>query len=420
MLKGIIMAVKLDSQSESDFNNELEELTNLATACDIEIIDRVCQNLSDFNRNTYFGKGKVEELKMTIDALEAEIVVCNDELSSTQIANISTVIDILIYDRTYLILEIFKKRAKTKEALIQVELATLNYQLPRLQSLHDGFSRQRGAGGGFAHGRGAGETKLELDRRNITDRISGLKKDLKDLKMKRQQQRTLRNKSFIRTVCLVGYTNSGKSTTMNALLMNNKGSEKYVFEKDMLFATLETSTRNIETPKGSFLLTDTVGFIEKLPTQLIEAFKSTLEEIREADLIVHVVDCSNFKYLEQIKVTNEVLNELESNNIPMIYVFNKMDKCDGYVYIPNEFPEAIRISAKSLTNIDELENMILDKLYFDYKDVKYYIPYQNQSDMYDIKKEALFMNVNNTDEWIICECKVNEKMERKYKKYEKK
>ena len=285
-MKAIIVGVKLDDVLQTKFEEEMEELKNLAVACEIEVVDSMYQELPEFNPKTYVGKGKVQEIKEFSEALECDVVIFNDELTPVQISNLDTAIEKLIYDRTYLILEIFKRRARTREAILQVELASLSYLLPRLSDLRNGLSRQRGAGGGYAHGRGAGETKLELDRRITNDKIAQIRKELRELTSKRKQQRLKRNKSITKTVALVGYTNSGKSSLMNALLRIRQNTEKKnVMEKDMLFATLETSTRSVVTPSGSFILTDTVGFISKLPHMLVEAFKSTLEEIKEADLL---------------------------------------------------------------------------------------------------------------------------------------
>ena len=318
-----------------------------------------------------------------------------------------------------MILEIFKSRARTKEAIIQVEMASLSYMLPRLAGLRKGLSRQRGAGGGFAHGRGAGETKLELDRRITNDKIAALKNELKELAKKRKQQRIKRNSSIIKTVCLVGYTNSGKSSLMNLLLKNSMTyqKEKEVLQKDMLFATLETSTRRINTMEGSFILTDTVGFIEKLPHMLIEAFKSTLEEIHDADLLVHVVDSSNSKFLDQIKATNNVLKELNVLDIPVIYAFNKIDKVDGYLYIPNEYPEAIKISVKENINISVLVNTVMKKLYSDYLDVTFTIPYEKQDVFYKLKDLVINQTVLYDDKNIILKCKASINIITKYQEF---
>ena len=402
-LKGMVVGVRLDDVNEEKFNNEMEELIRLADACDIEILESISQTLPDFNNKTYVGKGKVEEIKQISEALEVDVIIFNDELSPVQISNLDQLIEKTIYDRTYLILEIFKSRARTKEAIIQVEMASLSYMLPRLAGLRKGLSRQRGAGGGFAHGRGAGETKLELDRRITNDRIAALKHELKELAKKRKQQRIKRNSSLIKTVCLVGYTNSGKSSLMNNLLKSSMTyqKEKEVLQKDMLFATLETSTRRINNVEGNFILTDTVGFIEKLPHMLVEAFKSTLEEIHDADLLVHVVDSSNPKFLDQIAATNNVLKELDVVDIPVIYAFNKIDKVDSYLYVPNEYPEAIKISVKENININLLVNTIMKKLYSDYLDVTFVIPYLKQNIFYKIKELVINPVVNYDDQNII-------------------
>lgn len=422
MLKGIILAVKTDDVKVDRFEYELEELKNLAYSCDIEIIDTVTQNLEEINKQTYIGKGKIDELKMVIEATDADVVVVNDELSPRQISNLDKAIEILIYDRTYLILEIFKTRAKTKEAIIQVELASISYMYPRLAGLRSGLSRQRGTGGGFAHGRGAGETKLELDRRINNDRKIELKRELKELALKRKEQRNKRVKSNIKTVALVGYTNAGKSSTINAILKTVKSKdEKILFEKDMLFATLETQTRLVESKYGSFLLTDTVGFIDKLPHELVEAFKSTLEEIKECDLILHVVDASNSHFEDQIKVTNEVLKELGCSDIPMIYCFNKMDLIDGYFYVANEYIDssnnAIRISAKENMNIDKLEKMIIDECYKDYDLISYIFKYEDTSIVYALKKDSIYFEKEELEDKIITKALISKSMQAKYEKY---
>ena len=333
MERGIIVGVNT-SKNEELFINEMQELKALCEACNIDIVEEVTQNLDEQNIKSYIGKGKLEELKIAINATDADVIICNDELSPSQISNLQNTLDVLVFDRTYVILEIFKRRAKTKEAILQVDIASLKYMLPRLSGLRSGFSRQRGAGG-MAHGKGKGETQLEIDRRNISSRISLLKKELADLTNNRQVQRQKRKDNNFKTVCLVGYTNSGKSTTLNRLLQYSKEIKKEVLEKDMLFATLETSTRKIKLENNcQFLVTDTVGFVNKLPHDLIEAFKSTLEEIKECDLILHVVDASNQNFEDQISATNQVLDSIGVKDIPILYVFNKIDKVDGYFYIP--------------------------------------------------------------------------------------
>ena len=417
-MKAILVGVKLDNVNINDFEDEIIELKNLSEACDIEVIDSIKQNLEAFNPVTYIGSGKIDEIKMSIEANEADVVICNDELTPLQISKLSEKLEVQIYDRTYLILEIFKRRAKTKEAILQVEIASLSYLLPRLAGMRQGLSRQRGTGGGFAHGRGAGETKLELDRRINSDKISQLKKELKELEKVRRVQREKRKTSGLAKVCLVGYTNSGKSTLMNTFLELTKSKdEKKVFQKDMLFATLETSSRKIDYNNGSFILTDTVGFIEKLPHNLVEAFKSTLEEIKECDLIIHVVDGSNCKHLSQIYATNKVLDELDVKDIPIIYAFNKIDKIDNYLYIPNEFPEAIRISALTGYNIEELLKLIFKKTYGEYEAVVMLIPYNMENDYYKIKSKSIIEEIKYEENGIYVKCQINSEVKNKYGKY---
>ena len=419
-MKAIIVGVKLDDVLQTKFEEEMEELKNLAVACEIEVVDSMYQELPEFNPKTYVGKGKVQEIKEFSEALECDVVIFNDELTPVQISNLDTAIEKLIYDRTYLILEIFKRRARTREAILQVELASLSYLLPRLSDLRNGLSRQRGAGGGYAHGRGAGETKLELDRRITNDKIAQIKKELRELTSKRKQQRLKRNKSITKTVALVGYTNSGKSSLMNALLRIRQNTEKKnVMEKDMLFATLETSTRSVVTPSGSFILTDTVGFISKLPHMLVEAFKSTLEEIKEADLLIHVVDASNEKFMDQINTTNEVLKEIGVCDVPIIYAFNKVDKVDGYLYIPKEFPDAIRISATKDININILVKKVISELYSDYFEYSFIIPYDKQDDLYKIMNYVVNSKVSYEDDHILLECTGPAYIGDKYQAYKK-
>ena len=418
MQKGIIVGVNT-SKDELSFKNEMKELEALCNACNIEIVEEVSQNLNEQNIKTYIGKGKLEELQIAINATDCEVVIFNDELSPSQISTLQNKLDILIFDRTYVILEIFKRRAKTKEAILQVDIASLRYMLPRLSGLRSGFSRQRGAGG-MAHGKGKGETQLEIDRRNIGDRISLLKKELNSLTVNRQTQRKQRKENNFKTVCLVGYTNSGKSTTLNTLLTYSKDVKKEVLEKDMLFATLETSTRKIKLENNKqFLVTDTVGFVNKLPHDLVEAFKSTLEEIKECDLILHVVDASNEYYEEQIEATNNVLDSIGVKDIPIIYVFNKIDKLDNYFYVPPKYENCLRISSKNNINIDKLLIEIQKHLFKSFKTTTFVIPYTRGDIINDLKENCDVLEINYQD-FIIVKASVNEHLYNLYKKYEKK
>lgn len=365
----ILVGVNL---GDADFEYSMQELENLTGACELSVTGVLTQNLEDINRAFYIGPGKLAELKMILESTHASMVIFNDELSPTQIRNIENSVDCRVIDRTMLILDIFARRAKTREAKLQVEIAHLQYMLPCLIASSEGLDQQTGGAGTIS--RGAGEKKLELSRRQIQTRVSALSRELQTLVEQRQTQRRLRKKTGIPVVSLVGYTNAGKSTIMNALLELSGGEEKLVFEKNMLFATLETSVRNITLPdRKSFLLTDTVGFVGKLPHHLVKAFRSTLEEVAEADLLIHVVDSSNAEYSRQIDVTNETLHEIGVKDIPMIYAYNKVDLTDIKPKITGE--NSVLLSAKQRDGIDELLTMIRSQIFGDYLLCDMLIPY---------------------------------------------
>ncbi len=400
--KAILLGANINNNE--DFNNSMEELANLAKACDIETIGEMSQNLSRINNSSYFGSGKIAEVFELLQKTEAEMVIFNDELSPSQIRNLEKTLDCPVLDRTVLILDIFSERAKTREAKLQVEIARIKYMLPRLIGASKSLGRQ-GGGSGLKN-KGTGEKKLELDRRKLEDRISALEKELETLVSTRQNQRKSRKKNEIPVVALTGYTNAGKSTIMNAMLdLYHPDSEKLVLEKDMLFATLETSVRNITLPDHkSFLLTDTVGFISKLPHHLVKAFRSTLEEVAEADLLIHVVDYSNPDYKKQIEVTKDTLRELGADQIPVIYAYNKIDKvesqirCEGETDLTgllqnhkaeqeteeeenlNTAPEeGILISARKKLGLESLTEKIKEHIFSDYIQLEIRIPYHQGS-----------------------------------------
>lgn len=421
MDKAIIVAVNLNN-SNQDLNNELSELKSLCEACDIEISDTIIQNLPSVNPVAYVGKGKLEEIKRQIEQSDIHLIITNDELTPLQVANLQQELDAEIYDRTYIILEIFRSRARTKEAIMQVELASQKYMLPHLIGANRGLSRQRGVGGGgMARGRGLGEQKLELERRNIYDRVARINQELKDLADLRKQQRVSRKKNNMKIVSLVGYTNSGKSSTMNAMMQYSVSLRKDVFEKDMLFATLETSTRLIKTEKNmQFLLIDTVGFINKLPHQLVEAFKSTLEEIKESDLIVHIVDSANPNFRKQIEVTNHVLEEIGVKDIPLIYAFNKIDLAGDYFCIPPEYPDALQISATKNISLDLLLKKIEEELFRDYSEVTLRIPFSEQALANTVRENAIIRKFAAVEDSYEIEAKVSAYLYSQVKKFEMK
>ncbi len=323
-----VLLVGVDTGEEQDFEHSMEELKSLAEAAYKQVVGVVVQRMERVNNSLYIGAGKVAEVKEYAASCEAQEIVFDNALSPSQVRNLGRELDLVVLDRTNLILDIFSIRAKTREAKLQVETANLQYMLPRLVGMRENLSRQGGTGGSMSN-KGAGETKLELDRRKIEHRISMLKRELESVAQNRETTRKKRSQSRIPQVALVGYTNAGKSTILNRLVDTyGGGEEKNVLEKDMLFATLETNVRSIHTGDNKpFFLVDTVGFIHKLPHGLVQAFRATLEEVKYADLIVEVVDFSDEHYRQHMEVTAETLKELGAGNIPRLVVYNKIDKC---------------------------------------------------------------------------------------------
>jgi len=359
-MKGILVGLN-GYRDDEEWNVSLEELYNLCTACNLDITETIIQN-GEPVKPTFVGKGKVQEIKKMIT--DEDVVVFNHELTPMQIKNLEDVLGIEVIDRTDLILHIFESRAGSKEAKLQVEIAKLNYELPRLAGMHTEIYSQQG-GSGF---RGAGETKLELDRRHIRHRITKAKKELAKVVKNRQTQRKRRIRQGRKVVALVGYTNAGKSSLLNYF------TDKKVYEEDMLFATLETSTREVVIQGRSILMSDTVGFISELPHHLVDAFRSTLEEVKEADLILQVIDSSSKYAARQMSVTKQVLKELGANHIPMIYVYNKIDRGCIDLTVPDD--PHVFVSIKEGTGMKELEDQIIHTLY--QSDIRLYlhIPYE--------------------------------------------
>ena len=408
-----VIIVGININNKNNFEESIIELKNLCIACDMEVVGKVEQNLKKINPTFYMGSGKIEELQDLIEKTNAEIIVFNNELSASQIKNIEEEVKCSIIDRTALILDIFANRAKTREAKLQVEVARLQYELPRLIGANENLGRQSGGVG--TKNRGAGETKLELDRRRIEDRIASLNKELEILKYQRNTQKNKRKKSNIPNVALVGYTNAGKSSVMNVLVENfiNK-EDKKVFEKNMLFATLETYVRNIKLHNNkSFLLYDTVGFVGDLPHNLVKAFRSTLEEVCDADLLVHIIDISNPNYKNQIDVTNETLSQIGADNIPMIYVYNKIDLIDLDKLDNNK----ILISAKRDIGIDRLIESICEKVFENYIRFKLKIPYSEGKMISNIMENATILDSEYIEDGVIFNIECSEKEYVQYKQY---
>ncbi len=367
-----------------DSLDSLDELADLAYATEIVVTDKIFQNRMSEDKAYYVGKGKVSEIAEAIQITRSNLVIIDDEISGSQIRNLEDELGVKVIDRTTLILEIFARRAKTKEAKIQVELAQLNYRSTRLTGMGITMSR---TGGGIGT-RGPGEQKLEVDRRRIRERVRDLKKELDSVVSSRKLQRENRVESEIPRVSLVGYTNSGKSTLRNTLEEKYPLSSKEVnksFEKDMLFATLDTTTRGIKIEESRpITVTDTVGFIRKLPHDLIEAFKSTLEEVIFSDLLLHIVDASSDDSLEQAKAVDEVLQEIGASDKNSIIVLNKIDKGKSYKteeivdMYKDKYP-IVEISAKADINIEELADLIMEVLPNNLIEIKALIPYSEEA-----------------------------------------
>ena len=346
--KVVLVAVALEEEEKA--KSSLEELEELVKTAGAEVVGTVIQNRDAIHPGTYVGSGKLDELKWLVWETEADGIVCDDELSPAQIGNLKDVLDCKIMDRTLVILDIFAGRASTKEGKIQVELAQLKYRQSRLTGLGTSLSR---LGGGIGT-RGPGEKKLEMDRRLIKSRIAQLNRELQDVRRHREVTREQRSRNHVPVAAIVGYTNAGKSTLLNQL------TDSDVLEEDQLFATLDPTTRALKLPGGQrILLTDTVGFINKLPHNLIEAFKSTLEEAKYADLILPVVDMSNPQMDEQMYVTYETLENLGVLNKTVITVFNKCDKAEPGTLIRDFKSDArVTVSARTGENIPKLLDML--------------------------------------------------------------
>ncbi|PYZ98102.1 GTPase HflX [Alteribacter lacisalsi] len=339
-----LVGVKTNKLSAEDFDYRMDELKALVKTAGGKVSGTLIQNREVPDRTTYIGKGKVEELKAACEESGSSIIIFNDELTPSQVRNLTAEMDMKILDRTQLILDIFAGRAKSKEGKLQVELAQLSYLLPRLRGQGHVLSR---LGGGIGT-RGPGETQLEIDQRHIRGRMTEIRRQLEQVVSHRTRYRERRKRNEAFQIALIGYTNSGKSTLLQRL------SNSDVYAEDLLFATLDPTTKQLKLPSGmKVLLTDTVGFIQQLPTTLVAAFRSTLEEVREADLILHVVDASDPDYYNHEKTVHDLLQELDASTIPVLKVYNKRDRLTGDFFPAGDSPAAL-ISAFDEQDLDKL------------------------------------------------------------------
>ena len=397
-----------------DIKYSLDELKALASVLDYEVIGNVTQNLERPNTKTYIGKGKLAEIIIQISAYDIDTIIFNDELSPSQLRNISNELNVNVIDRTYLILKIFELHASTTDSKLEINLAKNLYLLPRISSFHEGQSRI--GGGGIT--RGSGETQKELDRRHIMSEIYHIRDEINNRKKMKSQQINRLKRNELPIVALVGYTNSGKSTTMNTLIDKLLSDEnKKVLAKDQLFATLSTFSRKLTYNKLDFILVDTIGFISKLPHHLINSFYETLEEVKCADLIIHVIDSSSQYINEQATVINDVLTSLNATEIPTIYLLNKWDKCiDDTIYIPGK--KTIKFSNISGLGLDELLNSIYEEIQKSTIHAKIILPYSKGDISNIIEKNSIINKREYLDNGIYYDIDIPSKYYNLIKEYD--
>lgn len=390
----LLVGVSLDNEEDTiESLAELAELAELTKTAGGEVVREVYQNREQIHPGTYVGKGKLEEIRDIIEEDDIDAVVCDDELSPAQLRNLNEYLDIKVLDRTIMILDIFAMRARTSEGKIQVELAQLKYRSSRLVGLRSSLSR---LGGGIGT-RGPGEKKLEMDRRIIRERIAALNRELEGIKKSRAVARKKRLESKLPLACIVGYTNAGKSTLLNEL------TDAEVLSEDKLFATLDPTTRVYEYEDGQeILLTDTVGFINKLPHHLVDAFRSTLEEAKYADIIIHVVDISNPNYSHHMDVVYDTLKLLDVKDKPVITVYNKVDKLTDDVIGGNDARSdvTLRISAKNHEGLDtllsEIQNILNKRMVY----IEKVVPYSEAGKIQNIRNRGQLLHEEYTEEGI--------------------
>ena len=391
----VLVGVHAQSDHQYNFESTMEELEALALTCQLDVIGQVTQNKDQFDYKYYVGKGKIDEIKAFIEFHDIDVVVTNDELTTAQSKTLNDNLGIKIIDRTQLILEIFALRARSREGKLQVELAQLDYLLPRLQGHGKSLSR---LGGGIGT-RGPGETKLEMDRRHIRTRMNEIKLQLKTVVEHRERYRNQREQNQVFQIALIGYTNAGKSSWFNVL------ANETTFEKDLLFATLDPKTRQIQINNGfNLIISDTVGFIQKLPTTLVAAFKSTLEETKSADLLLHVVDASHPEYRAQYDTVNQLVKDLDMDDLPQAIIFNKKDQCSEETDVPVSGHPSVFVSSRNSEDKLKVKQLLFDQIK---ATLSYYVETVSSEDadrLYFLKQHTLIEEMKfdeNNESYIV-------------------
>lgn len=411
-----MIIVDLQTQAESNHSSSMEEIKLLTETAGGEVISEVQQKRDKIDPAYYIGKGKALEVGTARDEMGADLLVVNGELSPTQLRNLENLLGGKIIDRTALILDIFARRALSRQGRLQVELAQLNYLLPRLTGRGVQLSR---LGGGIGT-RGPGETQLEIDRRRIKKKISSLKKEINEIRKHRELHRKSRRDKGYLLVALVGYTNAGKSTLLNAL------TNSQVFTENKLFATLDPAVRELPRENGeNILLTDTVGFIKDLPPQLIEAFSATLEELQEADLLLHVVDINSPELGKLMSSVNDILFRLGINEKRQVVIFNKIDALPGQEFtalkqkLRREYPSSFFISAEKMLGINELQEKIKNELRSAEIRMKLFIPYDRWPSLHRLHEKGRVLNIEYKEQYVQVEAEVKEKFAKELSAFEK-
>lgn len=385
----VLIGVHAQTDNQFNFDSTMEELEALSQTCRLNVKGQITQNREQFDHKYYVGKGKIEEIKAFIEFHDIDVVVTNDELTTAQSKTLNDNLGIKIIDRTQLILEIFALRARSREGKLQVELAQLDYLLPRLQGHGKSLSR---LGGGIGT-RGPGETKLEMDRRHIRTRMNEIKHQLQSVVEHRERYRNKREQNQVFQVALVGYTNAGKSSWFNVL------ANEETYEKNLLFATLDPKTRQIQINEGfNLIISDTVGFIQKLPTTLVAAFKSTLEEAKDANLLLHVVDASHPEHRTQYDTVNQIINDLNMDQIPQAVIFNKKDLCTEAQASPVAKLPYVFVSSRDENDKDKVKNLMIDEIK---RHLNYYeetVDSVNANRLYFLKQNTLVEELHFNEE----------------------